>query len=151
MAKVSDKHKNKVKKTDFEELLKKAGLKATAHRVLLLEFLDKNKKPFSAGDIFEKLEKDKLDKVTVYRTLETLERNGLVKRVVTGEREAKYELVDFDHDHHHIICIKCRKIEGFVGCEADELVAKIVKKNKNFKTISHHTFDIFGVCKECGE
>lgn len=153
MAKVNHKHKEKKgsQKTNFEEVLKGVGLKATPHRVLVLDFLNKEKKPFSAGDIFEKLKKEKMDKVTVYRTLEILEKNGLVKRVVAGEREARYELVDFEHDHHHIICIKCNKIEGFVGCEADDLVAKIVKKNKNFKTISHHTFDIYGVCKGCGK
>lgn len=138
-----------MKKNDFEEILNKAGLKKTEVRLLLLDFLSKTKAPLSANTIFEKLKKNKLDQVTIYRTLDSFLEKGLIKKVETGKREAEYELIDEHDDHHHMICVKCNKIEDFVGCDSEKLVINALKKSKNFKKITHHSFDLFGLCETC--
>lgn len=131
------------------EILNKVGLKKTEIRVLLLDFLSKNKKPISAAQILIELKKNKLDQVTIYRTLETFLEKGLIKKVETGKREAEYELIDEKNDHHHMICIKCNQIEDFIGCDGLKIVENALKKSKNFKKISHHSFDLFGICNTC--
>lgn len=135
----------------YEEILAKKGLKKTEVRILLLNFLSKNKKPISATQILIELKKNKLDQVTIYRTLDTFLEKGIVKKVETGKREAEYEIIDEKNDHHHMICIKCNQIEDFTGCDSEKLVLNALKKSKNFKKISHHSFDLFGLCNNCEE
>lgn len=141
----------KDKLNESEAMLNKAGLKKTLPRVALLDLFFKLKKPISASTLFEKLKQDKADKVTIYRTLETLEKKGLIKRVNTGEREARYELQDHKDDHHHIICLECKKVSDFTGCDADGLINKALKQVKDFKSITHHSFDLFGICNACSK
>lgn len=135
----------------YEEILAKKGLKKTEVRILLLNFLSKNKKPISATQILIELKKNKLDQVTIYRTLDAFLEKGIVKKVETGKREAEYEIIDEKNDHHHMICIKCNQIEDFTGCDSEKLVLNALKKSKNFKKISHHSFDLFGLCNNCEE
>jgi Fur family ferric uptake transcriptional regulator len=134
-----------------EEILNKSGLKKTEVRLLLLDFLSKNNKPLSASLIFEKLKKNKLDQVTIYRTLDTFLKKGVIKKVDTHKREAEYELLDQKNDHHHIICVKCNTVEDFTGCESEKLIKNALKKAKKFKEITHHSFDLFGLCKTCSK
>lgn len=141
----------KGKLNETEAILNKAGLKKTLPRVVLLELLLVSKKPISASSLFQKLKKDKADKVTIYRTLETLEKKGLIKRVDTGEREAQYEIIDHHDDHHHVICLDCKKVSDFTGCDADSLITKALKQVKDFKQITHHSFDLFGICNTCAK
>lgn len=132
-----------------EEMLKQANLKKTEVRLILVDFLAKNKHPQSATTIFKKLQKHNLDQVTIYRTLDTFLKKGIIKKVDTGKREAEYELIDEINDHHHIICIKCNTIEDFTGCDNEIFVKNILKNSKKFKRVAHHSFDLFGTCKSC--
>jgi Fe2+ or Zn2+ uptake regulation protein len=127
-------------------LLDKVGLKKTDSRITLLDILSKNKKPLSAKEITSKLSSDK---VTTYRMLEAMNQKGLIRRVDTGEREARYEINSNNDDHHHLICIECKKIEDFTGCDSAHLIDKALKKSKNFKSVTYHSFDLFGVCNSC--
>lgn len=138
-------------KNSKETILEKSSLKRTIPRLRFIEFFQKNKKPSSALDIFNTLSKEGIDKVTVYRTLESFLKKGIIKRVDTGKREAEYELIDEEHDHHHIICIKCKKIEDFTGCDSENFVKNALKSSKSFKNITHHSFDLFGICNACSK
>ncbi len=134
-----------------EELLETFALKKTKPRISLLNLLLKASSPLSANSIFKKLANDNPDKVTIYRTLDALEESGVIKKVHTGEREAKYEINNSADDHHHIICLKCKKIVDFSGCDADGLIKKALAQTKEFKNITHHSFDLFGICLKCGD
>ncbi len=134
-----------------EDILNKIGLKKTEVRILLLDFLIKNKNPISASEIFLKLKKHKLDQVTIYRTLESFLEKGMIKKVDTGSREAQYEIIDEKNDHHHMICIKCNTIEDFTGCDSENLIKNALKKSKKFNKINHHSFDLFGICMKCNK
>lgn len=138
--------KNKEK---IEKILKENGFKNTETRFLLLDLLLSSKKTHNVKKIVEKLCHKNIDNVTIYRTLESFTEKGIIRKVEMGTREAQYEMVDEQDDHHHIVCLKCKKTEDFTGCEAQKLVSKILEKNKNFKNISHHSFDLFGVCNNC--
>lgn len=136
--------KSKVKQSNT--LLDKVGLKKTNSRMSLLDLLSKNKRPLSVNELTSKLS---VDKVTVYRMLEVMKKKGLIRPVDTGERESKYEILDQDNDHHHIICISCKKVSDFTGCDAEGLIKKALIQVKDFKQITHHSFDLFGICNTC--
>jgi|GEM_PF-3468573 len=54
-----------------EKILEKIGLKKTKPRLKFIDFFQKTKRPSSAQDIFNTLEKKRVNTVTVYKTLES--------------------------------------------------------------------------------
>lgn len=137
-----------MQKHPTEAVLARAGLRATETRSSLLELLSRSKRPLSVKLLTEKLAACGTDRVTIYRTLETFMEKGVVRRVDRGTREAEYELVD-EHDHHHLICLSCKKVSDFTGCDADNLIKKALRQTSDFSSVSHHSFDLYGTCRAC--
>lgn len=87
-----------------------------------------------------------VNKTTVYRQLNHLQKIGVIQELDLGEGKKRYE-INLTH-HHHIRCTNCNKIEciklpdGF-----DRQLAEISKLTK-FK-ITGHTIEITGLCKQC--
>jgi Fur family peroxide stress response transcriptional regulator len=79
---------------------------------------------------------------TVYRTLETLEKIGLVKRVCFWGNSARYDANT--SEHHHLICEKCGRIEDI---DFDQRLA-IPENLQGFKTDTY-SVNIYGLCPEC--
>ena len=51
---------------------------------------------------------------SAYRNLAVLERAGIVRRVVTRDEFARYELAeDLTEHHHHLVCDTCGSVEDF--------------------------------------
>lgn len=83
---------------------------------------------------------------TVYRTLNNLSAQGQVQ-ALTGEHGRRYEAADSDHDHDHLICVKCGLTIEF----EDELIkgfGKTVSDRKGYE-YRHSRFDILGLCQPC--
>ncbi|MSR73681.1 MAG: transcriptional repressor [Candidatus Pacebacteria bacterium] len=137
------------KKTQFDAALalRAAGLKATPRRLALLAFIIDNGRPLSAAMISDGLE-GAANAVTVYRTLETLCRAGITKRIDFQHGRAYYELADTG-DHHHIVCITCATVEDFSGCDALRITRNALRNSKGFVQITRHSLELFGVCKSC--
>lgn len=131
--------------------LKENSLKVTPHRVTVLEFLSKKHVPRSVKDIFTALKKTGIDQVTVYRVMRSFVDASLVKQIDLGDDQAYFEIIDTEHDHHHIICKNCKKVSDFVGCNADALIKNALKQTKDFTSVIHHSFDLFGVCVTCSK
>lgn len=130
---------------DFKKILHNAKLKNTNSRLAVLETLSKIKHPETAQEIHKQLKK--IDLVTLYRTLTSFEKSQLVKRIDLHKDSVYYEL-NTDH-HHHIICTDCGKLEDFELCDMNSLTKKIVAKALNFKSVSEHSLELFGVCNTC--
>jgi Fe2+ or Zn2+ uptake regulation protein len=135
----------------IKSILDQAHLKRTSARIKLLSVLAHTKMPLSVKSISEKLAKNHIDKVTVYRILEMFTKKGILRRVDTGNPQIQYELADASEDHHHIICLECKKVSDFTGCESENLIAKALQQVKDFKSISYHSFDLFGLCSMCAK
>ena len=134
-------------KTDTKKILNGAGLKLTPQRTSILEVFSENKKPITAQEIHTQLKKKNIDLVTIYRTVASFEKAGLVKRVDLRQEAVFYEL-NLDH-HHHIVCTNCGTMEDFELCEMEKLSKKIVTGSKKFTFINEHNFELFGVCNAC--
>jgi len=132
----------------FPELLHKAGYKATPGRLALLEILKAGTEPMSIQEILKKARTASLDQATVYRILSVLEKLGAVKQVNLRHGHADYEFVD-PKDHHHIVCVVCKRVEDFTGCGAEDVAEQALKQVKSFSKITQHSLEFFGVCKKC--
>jgi Fur family transcriptional regulator, ferric uptake regulator len=120
--------------------LKEAGLKVTAPRLRILQILhSKNKRHFSAEDIYRKLVKQnsKIGLATVYRVLAQFEACGLVSRLQLYKEQAVFEVGDKDDHHDHMVCIKCGKIVEFYDDTIEKRQTQIAQKH-GLKLQDHH-------------
>ena len=134
-------------KEDLSNLLKNGGFKVTPIRLAILKVFSVDCKPINAEYIHEKLKKEKVNIVTIYRTLTSFESAGVLKRVDLQKDSVYYELAG--HHHHHIICTDCGLVEGFEVCDLDNLTDKVIKGSSDFNRITKHSLELFGVCKKC--
>ena len=132
----------------MNKLLYDAGYKTTPGRLAILELLEKSKKPLGIAKITRGLRGKKLDPVTVYRVLDVLEKVGLVRKVDLRHGHADYEFAATD-DHHHLVCVRCGRIEDFKGCDLDSLARKAIRDSNKFAKITQHSLEFFGTCKVC--
>jgi len=82
---------------------------------------------------------------TVYRTLETLERLGVVEHVHLGHAGGTYHLTD--ERHQHLVCDDCGGVEHVPEAVTAGL-ARSLKKRYGFTLSSHH-FALTGRCRHC--
>ncbi len=132
---------------DFRTLLQKAGHKATPGRILLLQTLLKESEPVAVAYIQKKL-KGALDKVTLYRGLESLVESGIVREADFRHGHAHYELNILRKHHHHIVCTDCGTVED-AECNIEPLARKVAEKSLKFNAITDHSTEFFGLCNSC--
>ena len=130
--------------------LKSKGYRFSAVRNVILESLSKNKRPLSVFDLQELLKTKKLlvNKTTVYRELSSLKKEEVILELQLKGNKRWYELSARNH-HHHIICVRCDRVEDFAGCNSEKLINDALKQAPNFAQITSHNFDFFGLCKSC--
>src|SRR5690606_12566039 len=75
---------------DLESNLLAKGVRPTAMRLLVLDYLLNQTAAVSLNDLETNFERS--DRVTLYRTLKTFEENGLVHKVEDGTASLKYAL-----------------------------------------------------------
>lgn len=131
-------------------LLHENHLRLTKTRKALMELFLCNKPPLSVPEILSLLKKMRLgvNKTTVYRELERLQRVEIIAAVRLGDRKQYYELATRKH-HHHLICVKCEHVED-VDVDEDELTheAHRASREKHFSVL-RHSLEFFGLCKMC--
>ena len=111
--------------------LRKAGLKVTQPRKLILELLDKaGNKHVTADDIYRVLIQAGQDigLATVYRVLNQFEAAGLVVKHNFEGGQAYYELDSGTH-HDHMVCSETGKVIEFSNAEIERLQAEIAAEH----------------------
>ena len=99
----------------IQSILKGHGLSVTGVRRRILEVFLRSHDGLSHGDV-ESRAGDQLDRVTVYRTLQSFLEKGIVHAIPSSDNSARYALCKDDcrdghhHDDHvHFICSICGK------------------------------------------
>lgn len=111
--------------------LRKAGLKVTQPRKLILELLDEaGNKHVTADDIYRVLIQAGQDigLATVYRVLNQFEAAGLVVKHNFEGGQAYYELDSGSH-HDHMVCVETGKVIEFSNAEIERLQAEIAAEH----------------------
>lgn len=135
--------------SNYQKILQDHNLRATDQRVDLLRILSENHKPITLKDIMKKVKSSGTHEVTLYRMLALFKEKGIVRQIDFGGTVPYFEIADHAHDHHHIICTNCKKISDFVGCGVESAAKKALAQSKEFKSITNHSFELFGLCKNC--
>ena len=122
-------------------------IKNTPARSAIKGFLSKAKFPVDVEQIISFLRSKDLNtnKVTVYRTVDSLFKNGIIDRLEFREGKFRYEIKTTDH--HHLICTNCKRVEDIEDKYINTLEKEIYDK-KNFN-VFYHSLEFFGICKNC--
>lgn len=117
---------------DIRNKFSEKGLKITPQRVVILEAIYKLNNHPTADNIIEYIREShpNIATGTVYKVLETLVENGLIKKVTTDKDVMRYDGII--ETHHHLYCSECDLIEDYKDEELDKLLQNHFK-NKNIK------------------
>ncbi len=103
----------------------------------------------TAEEVYERVKQEMPDisLATVYRNLRQLEELHLIKKLDTGEGEARYD-ADLS-DHSHFLCEKC----GTVFDLFEELVSpdEISQKLGNGFSVGRKMIYAYGICSKCNK
>lgn len=135
---------------DIRKKFSDKGLKITPQRVVILEAIYKLNNHPTADNIIEYIRKShpNIATGTVYKVLETLVENGLIKKVTTDKDIMRYDGIL--ENHHHLYCSECNLIEDYKDKELDDLLQNHFKNNniKGFK-IEDIVLQIRGTFNKC--
>jgi Fe2+ or Zn2+ uptake regulation protein len=133
---------------DITKALHAQGLRVTEARCSVYSFLEEAREPLAASQIEEGLRKvgEEFDLVTVYRTIETLERCALVARV-DRLREGWRYIVRSRRHGHLITCSECGESTAMATCELERLERSLAEATGY--TNIRHSLQFFGTCPEC--
>ena len=124
--------------TLLKEVLKKEGLRFTKQRLAVWDEIKDSNEHHDADKIYENIKSKNLNvsRATVYRTLDILAKNKLIRKLDVGDGRIRYE-AKISKDHHdHMICLETGKIIEFYNEEIERLQDTIAKKH-GYKVIRH--------------
>lgn len=130
--------------------LKKSGERITPIRAALIEALDKTRKPATTQELLAALARRGLsaNKTTVYRQLEVLLRYNIAAEIHFTDRAKRYELARVGGHHHHLVCLKCGRVEKIILPADLEPQEKKIRQKNQFKVLQH-SLEFFGRCRYC--
>jgi Fur family ferric uptake transcriptional regulator len=130
------------------ELLRAQGLRWTPQRRSLIDVLARSQGHLSGAEILRRCrEADPMTTPsTVYRTLDVLERLGLVRHAHGLDGEEEYHLLPRD-EHGHLFCWSCGNRWELTAGEAQGLVAALHEARGFEVDLSHVT--VVGRCADC--
>ena len=127
--------------------LKDKGLRLTRPRRIILDFIHDKGEHLTAEEIIRYVHgtDPHINKSTIYRTLELLEKNECVYKSESAGGTV-YHHAEEGH-HHHLVCTKCGKT---LSCEEDVFapVERALQKKYGFKADLRHLM-LGGICGEC--
>ena len=125
-------------KENLTEILKKEGLRYTLQRQSVWDEIKRSQEHRDADDIYQSLRDENISvsRATVYRTIDVLVKNKMVRKMDLGDGRSLYE-PKLDNEHHdHMICVDSGKIIEFFDEELELLQDKIAKKY-GYKVVRH--------------
>jgi len=131
----------------LRDICRRAGLKATHQRLEILREMTQASDHPSAeqihGRVRTRMPTISLD--TVYRTLATFEKSGVIARLHVLDGRIRYDPVRERHDH--FVCTECK---GIIDCRipgTDGL--QIPSDARKWGKVSSVHVELRGVCKNC--
>lgn len=119
----------------------------TSQRQLILELVSEGKKHRTADEIYQEIKK-KLPRIslgTVYRNLDILAEQGLVKKMGPVESQRRFD--GNLEPHHHLRCLICGKVEDVPMINLEGIQQSLAEQTR-FDVLG---FDIefSGICPDC--
>lgn len=125
--------------------LRKAGLRLTTARRLVLEALFEADVPLSAEEVAMR---SSIDLTSVYRNLETLERLGFARHAHLGHGPGRYVLIGRG-EREYLFCESCGEVRPLSSAELEPIRMKL-REQFGFQARFTH-FPIVGRCAKCAQ
>src|SRR5207245_5029874 len=135
----------------LQAALEGRGVRLTRQRRVLLQVMDGAERHLDAGSILERAQKidPRVHRVTVYRTLDLLKRNGLIDELdllhLRGDQH--YYESHGPRDHIHVACLRCGKVREFESRLYEQLKSQI-ERDFHMKVTVTRT-EVGGYCADC--
>jgi len=119
----------------------------TQQRQVIYEELQKLSSHPTASELYSIVQKrlPRISLGTVYRNLEVLARNNLIRKIEVGGSETR-----FDADcmaHNHVRCIECGRVDDLLGLPADVHESRFVHRD-GYEVLGCR-MEYFGICPDC--
>ena len=134
-------------KLDLSDMLRTANLYRTKCRLAILDVLTNSTTPLNQEQIASRLGHKRFNKVSIYRTLASLLKVGLVHRAFMEKRAWHFELADNCTEtqcHPHFTCTSC----GSTHCLTEMPVPMVRTPYKGF-VVHHQQVRLEGLCPAC--
>jgi Fur family peroxide stress response transcriptional regulator len=117
-----------MKPEEFSNKLIEKGLKVTPQRIAILEAIVKLNNHPTAENIIEYIRKNhpNIAIATVYKVLDALVLNELIKKVKTENDVMRYDAVM--ESHHHLYCSESDRIEDYKDTELNKMLELYFEK-----------------------
>ena len=127
-----------IKSQHLIEILRQEGLRYTSQRQAVWDEIKKSEEHRDAEDIYLQLKSNNhnVSRATVYRTIDVLVKNQMVRKMDLGDGRSLFEHRIDDEHHDHMICLDTGKIIEFFDEELEDLQDKIAEKH-GYKVVRH--------------
>ena len=131
------------------ELLRSRGQRLTLARHALIEELATADSHLTAEELTSRVcsRVGQIHQATIYRSLDALERAGLVEHVHLGHGRAVYHLAD--DLHQHLVCEGCGAVAEAPAGLFSEVQHRLLDTH-GFSMRLYH-FAVLGRCRDCGQ
>jgi Fur family ferric uptake transcriptional regulator len=133
--------------TDWRADLRARGHRLTPQRELVLQAVQ-NLEHATPERVLEDVRRtsSSINLSTVYRTLDLLEKLGLVSHTHLGHGAPAYHAMS-EPDHVHLVCRSCQRVTEVDTDVATGLVEAVAEAEGFATDVRHLT--LFGYCREC--
>ncbi|MCC6766144.1 MAG: transcriptional repressor [Deltaproteobacteria bacterium] len=133
----------------FKDALRERSLRSTSQRDDIARVFFANNRHISVEELYREVKQvnPRVGYATVYRTVRLLRECGLAAERHFHDGEARFENVEHEHHHDHLICERCGRIVEFANDSIERLQEQVAQK-LGF-VITRHKMEIYGVCAEC--
>ena len=131
----------------FTDRCAEAGLAATHQRLVIYRVLAESNDHPSPESVYERVrgEIPSISQATVYKNIHLLTELGLVNEVNELHRTNRLD-ANLDR-HHHLVCVRCKKVVDYYDEELDKLQAP-ERATHGFR-IRRCQVEMHGLCPDC--
>jgi len=122
-------------------------LRMTPQREIILKILNEKNVHPTADEVF-RIVRERLPRIslgTIYRNLELMSEQGLIKVTGQGGIQRRYE--GNIKEHYHLKCVSCGRLED-APVETISFPDDSLREKSDFKILGHN-LEFLGLCPEC--
>lgn len=134
---------------EFRRYLRDHGQPVTRPRDRVARVVLRSDEHLSVEQIHQQLvqQGESVGLATIYRTLELLEKSGLVRAHDFGQGFRRFEPNPGQGSHYHLICLRCGRVEEFQH-ERLERMLPIIADEHGYEA-ERHRLELYGTCRDC--
>lgn len=131
----------------FMQQCRSVGLSVTPQRLSIFKCMMNDESHPNPDSIYKRIKEENptISFATVYKTLETFEKHGIIKLVTALHNTVRYDPIT--EQHHHIVCINCKKVIDLIDEDLNQL--QIPESVINGNQFLDYSIQFNVICKDC--